>query len=517
MLAAQSELAAERASTSRMRVMVQERNATIEGLKKKGEELKSETHRQDLALAEHKLRNSKLEATLEHFRRHMVERESTLSDKEMAIQNLRRTNVTLDNFRFVLDHRVQQLLEERAPISNHINELEEHIDSMYDELEKEYQSKQLATQDMDSKAMKINTLSTELLTLQSKLREKENFINGIKRDLSALVSLSNPKEVEDAVKDAYQKFVKDERPRKAKSTNWSKNSGTPVTAARGSLAQEIATGGPVPGEEDSEMSAALKEAYHQRDCVEKMKNALAHKLEWTKKEAAKAEIIKLEENSSLMAECNTLRTENLTLKRSVDHLKQVLRQYEAEDRKRKDTPKQRPPTADPTRRVEDPMDPFSPLPSVTFSPLPHSSTQSVGSDSLDCQSHIASALNRAKHADLLTVKKVNTGSYKRAGLTESGLRFERAAVLSENAKLAIELEENERIIGLQKLEMNALKGGQSFPRVTRSGPTQRREVVTLRAKPQDKTVGIRGLLPGDNTTTPGSGPFSSKPAKLQGR
>jgi cilia- and flagella-associated protein 57 len=168
MLAAQTELSAERSSTSRMRVMVQERNATIDGLKKRGEELKTETHRQDIALADHKLRNAKLEATLEHFKRHMVERESTLADKEKAIMDLRRTNTTLDNFRFVLDHRVQQLLEERAPISGQINELEEHIDSMYDELEKEYQSKQIANQEMDSKGMKINTLATEVLKTSSK-------------------------------------------------------------------------------------------------------------------------------------------------------------------------------------------------------------------------------------------------------------------------------------------------------------------------------------------------------------
>ena len=32
---------------------------------------------------------------------------------------------------------------------------------------------------------------------------------------------------------------------------------------------------------------------------------------------------KLEENGVLMSECNALRAENLTLKRNVDHLRQV--------------------------------------------------------------------------------------------------------------------------------------------------------------------------------------------------
>ena len=50
----------------------------------------------------------------------MEERESTLEDKEKGILELRRKNITLDNFRFVLDHRVQQLMEERGPITRHI-------------------------------------------------------------------------------------------------------------------------------------------------------------------------------------------------------------------------------------------------------------------------------------------------------------------------------------------------------------------------------------------------------------
>lgn len=64
------------------------------------------------------------------------ERESTLEDKEKSILDLRRKNMTLDNFRFVLDHRVTQLMDERGPITEHIKGLEGHIDAMYDELER---------------------------------------------------------------------------------------------------------------------------------------------------------------------------------------------------------------------------------------------------------------------------------------------------------------------------------------------------------------------------------------------
>ena len=79
--------------------MVQEREQTIDQLKRLMDELKAETHRQEAALAGHKAKNVRLEATLEHFRRHMRERESTLEDKEASVHDLRRKNSTLDNFR----------------------------------------------------------------------------------------------------------------------------------------------------------------------------------------------------------------------------------------------------------------------------------------------------------------------------------------------------------------------------------------------------------------------------------
>ena len=93
------------------------------------------------------------------------------------ILELRRKNITLDNFRFVLDHRVQQLMEERGPITHHIQGLEGHIDSMYDELENEYGLKKQADQTLDAKEMKIHTLAQELSVLRSSLREKESYID----------------------------------------------------------------------------------------------------------------------------------------------------------------------------------------------------------------------------------------------------------------------------------------------------------------------------------------------------
>ena len=121
MAAAQAELTAERENTAEARGLVQTRNTKISRLEKRMDELKTSSHARNVLLTAEKVRNAKLEATLRHFKRHMEERESTLEDKELSILNLRRKNVTLDNFRFVLDHRVQQLMEERGPITQHLS------------------------------------------------------------------------------------------------------------------------------------------------------------------------------------------------------------------------------------------------------------------------------------------------------------------------------------------------------------------------------------------------------------
>lgn len=45
-----------------------------------------------------------------------AERSRSLEEKEKTIVELRNNNRTLENFRYVLDHRLKQLMEERSVI-----------------------------------------------------------------------------------------------------------------------------------------------------------------------------------------------------------------------------------------------------------------------------------------------------------------------------------------------------------------------------------------------------------------
>lgn len=210
MAAAQAELAIERECTAEARGLIQARNTKISRLDKRLNALKTASHARTVLLTAEKVRNAKLEATLRHFKRHMEERESTLEDKELSIFNLRRKNVTLDNFRFVLDHRVQQLVEERGPITRHVEGLETHITAMYDELEADYYEKKKKRQLLNSKDSKIMSLGQGTATLRGLLRERDAYIASFKRMLSTLVEFTTPKDLEGAVKNAYFKYIRDE-------------------------------------------------------------------------------------------------------------------------------------------------------------------------------------------------------------------------------------------------------------------------------------------------------------------
>ena len=284
MAAAQTELTIERENTAEARGLVQTRNTKISRLNKRMDELKTSSHARNVLLTAEKVRNAKLEATLKHFKRHMEERESTLEDKELSILSLHRKNVTLDNFRFVLDHRVQQLLEERGPIAQHVEGLEAHISAMYDELETEYYEKKKQGQQLDSKEMKVQTLTQEAGSVRGLLREREAYVASFKRELSTLVELSTPKDLEEGVKRAYHKYVKDEAPR-----HKIKHAETPHAAQL----LESAQGSRQPNGTELDLIDALVEAHSQRKCVQQAAANTKHRLDIAKNESQRTQQVKL--------------------------------------------------------------------------------------------------------------------------------------------------------------------------------------------------------------------------------
>ena len=364
MSVAESDLITEQETTRKMQGIVQTLNTKRAQLKKKNEELKLKTANHELEYAKEKGRRVKLEGTLGHVELHMKEREDALSDKEKTILGLRSTNKTLDNFRYVLDHRLQQLMQERGPIQKHIEGLEKHVRAMYDELVGEFNKKKEIDRTLDKKQLKINTQEKEILSIRNNLRDREREIHSIKRDLTSMVGVSVAKELEELVKEAYRKFVRGEKIKKkvggtggvgsggggnGASTNMGSTKGSTMKSTNNAVSLAATGGGGGGDDEESvysndgrgggggggidggyggggklsdeiELTEKALEAQRQTRWVQKEAKDLKRRLGVEMKASQKDSANKLNENASLIKECNSLRRENVEMKRDKEAL-----------------------------------------------------------------------------------------------------------------------------------------------------------------------------------------------------
>lgn len=205
------ELASERETILKLRTLVQTKNTKLAQLKKKLIELNASAQQHSARVVEEVNARKALMATIEHYKKNLVEREEALAEKEKDVLELRSTTRTLENFRFVLDHRLQQLSSERGPITMHIEGLEKHIATMYEELVEEFSAKKANTEATALQEQKIMWISQDLNKMRQSVREKEQYITAFKRELNNIMSsMVVGKELEESVKLLYKKFVRGE-------------------------------------------------------------------------------------------------------------------------------------------------------------------------------------------------------------------------------------------------------------------------------------------------------------------
>jgi WD40 repeat protein len=207
--AAESELGSEREIVLNLRTIIQTKNTKLDQMKKKLEEVNSIAKARFKLLEHEKAEKMKLVETLEHYKHNLKEREEVLSEKEKIISELRNSTRTLENFRFVLDHRLQQLSAERGPITNHIERLERHIRTMYEELVEEFDQKKVSNETMVSYENKLARITKELTNANYEISLKERYISSFQRDLENIIaSVITGKELEDAVQQVHKKYIR---------------------------------------------------------------------------------------------------------------------------------------------------------------------------------------------------------------------------------------------------------------------------------------------------------------------
>jgi septal ring factor EnvC (AmiA/AmiB activator) len=107
------------------------------------------------------------------------EREDVIKTKEKTIKDLRNVNTHLENFRFVLDHKIRSLKDEKLPMEQQIDNLEKHIKQMYQELLDECEKKKELMN-------KLKASEDKLSVLKDQLKKKQNEVFCTKRKLENL-------------------------------------------------------------------------------------------------------------------------------------------------------------------------------------------------------------------------------------------------------------------------------------------------------------------------------------------
>ena len=329
--AAEGELTIERENIAKLRTLVQTKNTKLDQLKKKLIELSMASKARATLLNNEKQEKVKLMETIEHYKKNLLEREEVVAEKEKIIMELRSKTRTLENFRFVLDHRLQQLSAERGPIAHHIEGLERHISTMYEELVEEFENKKSAEIEKEKLDQRNATVVEDLNYWRTSSRKTERYIGGFKRELGNIISANVVgKELEESVRLLYRKYVKGEAIRETTVKASGEALDTAKKLTRLNDADDISVmsgasqygdggggGGKVGGkntntkgfvlEVEETLIESAKEAERQKISKGKEAQQLKHRLDATRQESLVQSRKRLGENSNLLFEVNDLR------------------------------------------------------------------------------------------------------------------------------------------------------------------------------------------------------------------
>ncbi len=324
--------------------LVQERNK-MDQLRSKVAAMKVAKDEDDASIARLEEQTRELQATLRRYEHNIEEREQSLRDKEKEVLELRSSNKTLDNFRYVLDHRIETLMEDKGPVQEHIAKLEKHIKEMYDELVREFQQKKQQETALGMKDLKAESLAKELAKLKVVTRDRDREIAALQHTISTAARTSDTKKAVLFIAEAYQRQVlKEAGPHKACARRDNSNSAssggggggggsrTSTSTSSGNhkggdaRLDQVAAPDSVSAADEADkpaktaeramdellatdVDASIQEMARQREYMQRTVKVLQQQLRLADKKLQDKTSRSVAENALLVAECNRLRKE----------------------------------------------------------------------------------------------------------------------------------------------------------------------------------------------------------------
>lgn len=242
----------------------------------------------------------------------LKEEKRALKVKNENLAKIREQMKHLESFRFVLFHKVKQMEEERDPLAEQVASLKSNVRDMYTEFVHEFRSKQKVDQQLSDKTVLTNSLQQENVGLTRHLIQLKKDGRRLLTDVEQVLHPDTEAEFERLPKrlmvvlEKYQN-LKDWQP--------------PPDEQNKTLDVD-------PTKEQAQMS----EMVIQRDLLFR-KNRIATTHSTQIKRDCALDLRRLRsENAALIAEMNTLRTENRSLFRSCKEQEAAIISYKAQEK-----------------------------------------------------------------------------------------------------------------------------------------------------------------------------------------
>lgn len=99
----------------------------------------------------------------------LLERLQVIESKEETCKNARYEQTTLENFRYMLDNKIQSLEEKKAEMISKIRSRETDLKNMFNELIKE-------SEENEKKSFELKQLNTQISVLEKEIKSAEEEI-----------------------------------------------------------------------------------------------------------------------------------------------------------------------------------------------------------------------------------------------------------------------------------------------------------------------------------------------------
>ena len=237
---------------------------------------------------------SKKNEDLIKIQEQLGEREEIIRNKEKAINELKLSNQHLENFRFVLDHKICALKDEKTPMEIQIKNLEDQVSKMYNEMELEHLNKNKLLLNIDELNAKLRNSKMQLAKKENEVRQEKRRMEGLQFELATLMKDLDVGGWPTTLSKIYNNFFEEKKDTSTADPHVWKN-------------------------DDSSSNQKLQDLVNL-----KLREEIVKQKEWTHQKLAKAvqqneKIIKerrkyviqmQKHNTELINECNTLRHEN---------------------------------------------------------------------------------------------------------------------------------------------------------------------------------------------------------------